>query len=154
MADQTDSLLSPSEIEERLGALERAGFPKAQSQRLTLDLARFCRGVEAEQALSRLVGALPPEQVHQLIADHVMTRHPGASTTDYCGAHFFMLAEELTRRQFTVTSTDITLPDGTELATMLRGVHGEREKIWLCRLALWGVWILGMRTRAPQPPAY
>lgn len=152
MDDSTDSLLSPTEISERLIWLEQKGWPQAEVHQLASDLASFCRGSEAEEALSRLVENIAAELLPDLVRDEIMG---GVSPPfDYCGGAFTLLATKLSRQGFTVNSKSIALSDGTDLAGLMRKPEGEESGDWRCRLALLGALLRRMKDHPLQPPSY
>ena len=156
MTQPEDSVLSDEQIADRLAALERAGFPQEGIEQSALDLATCCRGTVAEQALAKLLELLEVDRVCRLATEQIRLLLSSRTPTDYCSSSQ-LLAIELRSHRFHVVSGGgwhLNLPDGTKLAPMLKPVEGEDPGIRLCRLGLLGVWMLTMRSRPPQPPAY
>ena len=155
MTHPSDSVLSDEEIEGRTEALVKDGSLQERVERFALLLAESCSGEVAERALAKLLHALEPDRVCRLVTEHIMSEVGLTSRPDYCGSGHALLAIKLARRHFRVDSGDgwqVDLPDGTELAPMLKVAEGEDPRIRLCRLGLLGVWILTMRERPPRSP--
>ena len=154
----TYSLLSPQEISSRVAALREAGFPQTGVERLALDLANFCCGPAAEQALPTLLQVLEPGAVSRLVAEHVAPDLAFAANRDFCGSASAVLPQKLwdKHRVKVVRGSDltVTLPDNMELGQLIMPVDDDDDGVRLCRLALLAVWILEMRSRPEPTPAY
>lgn len=156
MTEPEDSLLCPQEISDRLQLLRDLILTQPQVERLALDLARFCRGPDAERALAEVLSHLGPAAVCRLASEQLMPRGRTIET-NADGLSQGELARALVARRLHVDSRDdwtVALPDGTQLGPMIPRCEGEDSGARLCRLGLLALWILRTRNLPPDAPSF
>ena len=147
-------ILSAEKIEAELGGLRESGFPGVRTEWLLNSLISTCR--RAEPALAEIVQHLDEATVWRQL--HVRLSETPLQPSQALEARGNLRPfDELTALGCQVIPGDgwrVWTPDGTRVDTMIEPLLDEESEVRLGRLLLFVMGIMGMRDRAPLPPAF